>query len=372
MASQSEINEIVHKFIENIFEENKKQNLNITKIKRNIPLQIPTSLNGKNKKKGGVIKHRAKKSEQTSKSFESCNYLCEFETLNESEKLKKNYVKKYNILANRINALKKQEKEIETKLSCYKKKEKNIEQIKVSKDEFKKEIMKNKQKKLQLFTEQKQKIKTQKEIEQERINTLQEIKERKQKLLFEISKTDQTLVRTMISQSNTKNQAVNKYKYLQVKEKQEKFKQINQIKKIKQETQKKLKNKEKYEQNMEIAEEYRAKCEELARIEEEYIKNLQTTRIKTNTFLENNLINKIGVTNNNNNVNKSEYVMNGSRIEKKINKSKHKKNKSVGSSYMMNRNLNNISMTSPNKTEDKLFYDLSNGKKNESSSPFKP
>ena len=232
-------------------------------------------------------KHKQNKSVNYSTSNSRATTLCDYEAVTESEKLKKNYMKKYIILENRINTLKRQEKEMETKLSAFKKKEKNREMIKNTKNEFKKQVIENRERKQRLFTEQKEKVKSLKESEQERLNTLQEINSQKKKLLFEISKTDQNLVKTMISQSITKNQAINKYKYLQIKENKERFKQNSHMNQIKKETEKKIKNKQKYEQNMQTAEELKQKCEELERLEDKYIKNLQTTRMKTNSFIEN-------------------------------------------------------------------------------------
>lgn len=310
-----------------------------------------------NTKKTAKTKHRQNKSVNYSTSNSRTTTLCDYEALTESEKLKKNYMKKYIILENRINTLKRQEKEMETKLSAFKKKEKNREMIKNTKNEFKKQVIENRERKQRLFTEQKEKVKSMKESEQERLNTLQEINSQKKKLLFEISKTDQNLVKTMISQSITKNQAINKYKYLQIKENKERFKQNSHMNQIKKETEKKIKNKQKYEQNMQTAEELKQKCEELERLEDKYIKNLQTTRMKTNSFIENTISNKIS--NVNNSQTNSDFVMNGSSNVQKKNqiKVRHIKHKSMGN-YSTNAN------------DDKLLLDVDNGKK--SCSPFKP
>ena len=304
-------------------------------------------------------KHKQNKSVNHSTSNSRATTLCDYEAVTESEKLKKNYMKKYIILENRINTLKRQEKEMETKLSAFKKKEKNREMIKNTKNEFKKQVIENRERKQRLFTEQKEKVKSLKESEQERLNTLQEINSQKKKLLFEISKTDQNLVKTMISQSITKNQAINKYKYLQIKENKERFKQNSHMNQIKKETEKKIKNKQKYEQNMQTAEELKQKCEELERLEDKYIKNLQTTRMKTNSFIENMLANKIALSNVNNCQMNNDFVMNGScNVQKKNQiKVRHIKHKSMGN-------------YSTNAKDDNLLIDVDNGKK--SCSPFKP
>ena len=304
-------------------------------------------------------KHKQNKSVNHSTSNSRATTLCDYEAVTESEKLKKNYMKKYIILENRINTLKRQEKEMETKLSAFKKKEKNREMIKNTKNEFKKQVIENRERKQRLFTEQKEKVKSLKESEQERLNTLQEINSQKKKLLFEISKTDQNLVKTMISQSITKNQAINKYKYLQIKENKERFKQNSHMNQIKKETEKKIKNKQKYEQNMQTAEELKQKCEELERLEDKYIKNLQTTRMKTNSFIENMHANKIALSNVNNSQMNNDFVMNGScNVQKKNQiKVRHIKHKSMGN-------------YSTNAKDDNLLIDVDNGKK--SCSPFKP
>ena len=304
-------------------------------------------------------KHKQNKSVNYSTSNSRATTLCDYEAVTESEKLKKNYMKKYIILENRINTLKRQEKEMETKLSAFKKKEKNREMIKNTKNEFKKQVIENRERKQRLFTEQKEKVKSLKESEQERLNTLQEINSQKKKLLFEISKTDQNLVKTMISQSITKNQAINKYKYLQIKENKERFKQNSHMNQIKKETEKKIKTKQKYGQNMQTAEELKQKCEELERLEDKYIKNLQTTRMKTNSFIENMLANKIALSNVNNSQMNNDCVMNGScNVQKKNQiKVRHIKHKSMGN-------------YSTNAKDDNLLTDVDNGKK--SCSPFKP
>lgn len=326
---------------------NKYKNEPLNQIKSFSPKK--TNINSNSTKATSKTKHRQNKSVNYSSSNSRTTTLCDYEALTESEKLKKNYMKKYIILENRINTLKRQEKEMETKLSAYKKKERNREMIKNTRNEFKRQVIENRERKQRLFTEQKEKVKSLKESEQERLNTLQEINSQKKKLLFEISKTDQNLVKTMISQSITKNQAINKYKYLQIKENKERFKQNTHMNQIKKETEKKIQNKEKYDQNMQTAEELKQKCEELERLEDKYIKNLQTTRMKTNSFIENTISNKIGINNN-------DYVMNGSNnVQKKNIKVRHIKHNSMGT-------------YSTNIKDDKLLLD--NGKK--SCSPFKP
>ena len=110
---------------------------------------------------------------------------------------------------------------------------------------------------------------------------------------------------------------------------------------------------------MQTAEELKQKCEELERLEDKYIKNLQTTRMKTNSFIENMLANKIALSNVNNSQMNNDFVMNGScNVQKKNQiKVRHIKHKSMGN-------------YSTNAKDDNLLIDVDNGKK--SCSPFKP
>ena len=158
-------------------------------------------------------RHKYTRSLELSTEYQTEYMETNYDKLTTSRKLKQNYFNKYMILSNRINTLKKHEKELADKMSVYLKKERRIESIKKEKLHLKAELSRHKARQFQHLQEQKEKIKTRRENETERLNTLHEIKAEKRKILFEISKADQHLVKTMITQTNTKTKAVNKFKY---------------------------------------------------------------------------------------------------------------------------------------------------------------
>ena len=253
------------------------------------PLSTTYSTKPKRYKPHSNVRHKLTRSLELSTDYQTdhcINSTTNYDKLTTSRKLKQNYYNKYIILSNRINTLKKHEKELENKMNIYLKKEKKIESIKKDKLTLKTELSKHKAQQYQHLQAQKEKIKTRRETETERLNTLHEIKAEKRKILFEISKADQNLVKTLITQTNTKTNAVNKYKYLQFKEKKEMNKQIEKRKKMEKETKKINHNKEICERNIAMAEELKLKCKELEKIEEQYMNNLKQTKMKAFEFME--------------------------------------------------------------------------------------
>ena len=231
-------------------------------------------------------RHKFTRSLELSTEYQTEYMETNYDKLTTSRKLKQNYYNKYIILSNRINTLKKHEKELENKMSIYLKKEKRIESIKKDKNHLKTELSKHKAQQFQHLQAQREKIKTRRETETERLNTLHEIKAEKRKILFEISKADQNLVKTLITQTNTKTNAINKFKYLQFKEKKEMNKQIEKRKKMEKESKKINHNKEICEHNIAVAEELKQKCKELEKIEEQYMNTLKQTKMKAFEFIE--------------------------------------------------------------------------------------
>lgn len=253
------------------------------------PLSTTYPTKRKHYKPHSNARHKLTRSLELSTDYQTelcINDTTNYDKLTTSRKLKQNYYNKYIILSNRINTLKKHEKELENKMNIYLKKEKKIESIKKDKLHLKTELSKHKAQQYQHLQAQKEKIKTRRETETERLNTLHEIKAEKRKILFEISKADQNLVKTLITQTNTKTNAVNKYKYLQFKEKKEMNKQIEKRKRMEKETKKINHNKEICERNIAMAEELKLKCKELEKIEEQYMNNLKQTKMKAFEFME--------------------------------------------------------------------------------------
>lgn len=233
-----------------------------------------------NKPKTQKACHRLTRSVEYTPAFDTEKVENTYDNLTTSRKLKQDYLKKFAILSNRINKLKIHEKELEIKLKNQQQKQKKIETIKKDKVHLKNKINKIKELELQHLQEQKDRVKTRRQNDAERLNTLHEITAEKRKNLFDISKAEQNLVKTMITQTNTKRETMNKYKYLQSKEQQTLNKQLEQKRKIEKENKKISKNKELSEYNMLMANELKEKCLELEKLEEEYINNLKKTKMK--------------------------------------------------------------------------------------------
>lgn len=230
------------------------------------------------------ISHRLTRSQEYVPEFHTDKFDTDYDKLATSRKLKDNYLKKFTILTNRINKLKMHEKELETKLKNRFQKERKIETIKKDKVHFKNEINKFKEQKQQTLQEQKERIKTRRENDAERVNTLNEITAEKRKNLFDISKAEQNLIKTMITQTNTKTEAINKYKYIQSKEQQALNKQLEKKRKLEKENKRMSLKKAQCENNMLIAEQLKEKCNELEKLEEEYLNNLKKTKMKATTI----------------------------------------------------------------------------------------
>ena len=88
----------------------------------------------------------------------------------------------------------------------------------------------------------------------------------------------------MITQTNTKTEAINKSKYIQSKEQQALNKQLEKKRKIEKENKRISMKKAQCENNMLIAEQLKEKCNQLEKLEEEYLNNLKKTKMKTTTI----------------------------------------------------------------------------------------
>lgn len=208
--------------------------------------------------------------------------LINYDELNVSEKIKKQYEKKYIKLANRINALKKKDEDMESKMKGLQKKTIELEEIKKKKNDFKKELILCKKEKMRKLNEQKEKVKNMRIYEHHKQLTLQQMSNQKKKLLLEINKADQNLMKTMLSQTQSKTETNNRLKYLKEKDNKKRIKNnLIEFKENKIKT-KKFNNKLNYNQNLNLTQNLKNKCKELEKLESVYKTELKYNQIKVN------------------------------------------------------------------------------------------
>lgn len=206
--------------------------------------------------------------------------LMEFEQWNTSEKIKKDILKKYKELETQVQTLKRKEKEMGSKMIAMKKRETEINEAKNKKNQFKNEVKENKELKKKKLNLQKEQLKNLRDYEHNRQLTLQEMTSQKRKLIADISKSDHNLMKTMLSQTISKKDAVNKCLYLKEKEHKENFKKNIKNLKEKNDTNKRMMNKKKYEKNLSATETLKDKCKQLEKLQKEYRNLIKDEQIK--------------------------------------------------------------------------------------------
>ncbi|MCQ2815877.1 MAG: hypothetical protein MJ252_01300 [archaeon] len=210
------------------------------------------------------------------------NDLSDFDQMNISEKMKNDLMKKYKYLENQVKTLRLKDEEITQKRKGMEKRASLVNEYKREKNKFKAELRDNKDLKKRRLDEQKLKIKSIREYEIARQQTFNEMQDKKKKLMTEINKADQSLMKSMLSQTISNRESAKKSMYLREKEHEEKIRKERLDQKQKNEAYRKMMNNKKYEKNLTDTEGLREKVKKLEEIQNTYRNKLRNELFKAN------------------------------------------------------------------------------------------
>lgn len=211
----------------------------------------------------------------------SNSVILRYEDVSQTKKEMKDYLKRVEIFTNRLKTLKKQENELSTKMAIMQKKEKTIEEIKKSKIKLKEVLNKTKTNMKQEKVAKKEQVMLQKLEELDKLAKVKRLLKEKKKQSTEQYKVHQSLIKCMISQTNTKAETLNKYKYLQIKEGYAQYQTEELYKNTEKEELKKTIFMKTITKDKKVILSLKDKCNELEKLEEKCFEKLKTTKIQT-------------------------------------------------------------------------------------------
>lgn len=202
--------------------------------------------------------------------------MMSFDEWMSSEKVKKEYIKKYKKLETEISILKVKEKEMKSIMTGMKRRENQINDAKTKKYEYYNTMKKEKENKQKMFDRQKLNLQLLKDYEDSKLRSIKEINAKKKLMLKNINKAEQNLIKSKYIQSITSRNKYNKDLHDKIKQHYLHYKQNIINKKEQYKSNKLINNKINYDSNLNTTEHLKHKCKQLEILQNKYKNSLKS------------------------------------------------------------------------------------------------